>query len=65
MAVHRFQVGQVVFFRRSFAGPKRGGSCEILRLMPEAGGEPQYRVRDADRMERAVAEGQLARTQID
>ncbi len=65
MAAHRFKIGQVVFFRWPFAGPKRSGSCEILRLMPEADGEPQYRVRDADRIERAVSEGQLTQAQAD
>jgi hypothetical protein len=45
MAAHKFKLGELVELARTsgiYAGP---GPYEIVRLLPEVDGEPQYRVR--------------------
>jgi hypothetical protein len=64
MAAHKFAVGQVVRLmplrhEDSFVG----GSYTIVRLLPEQGNTPQYRIKaKIDGRERVVLEDQLART---
>jgi hypothetical protein len=63
MPYHRFKVGQTVV--APIGGPDAlipRGPLTIVRLMPLANGEPQYRVRSsADGLERVVPESQLRR----
>ena len=66
MADHRFKLGQNVRLTRSFPDRTGAGSYEIIRLLPEGvDGEPSYRIRGADKVERAVTEGQLVRPNTD
>jgi hypothetical protein len=63
MPYHRFKVGQTVV--APFGGPDAlipRGPHVIVRLLPLAGREPQYRVRSsADGLERMVLESQIRR----
>ena len=65
MATHRFVVGQAVRFspdRGQEQELTRGALFKIVRLLPEAGSGPQYRVKnETDGQERVVQEDQLAR----
>ena len=60
MPYHRFKVGQTV------VAPSNGGTCTyrpplvVVRLLPLANGEPQYRVRsEHDGLDRVVQESQI------
>ena len=54
MASHRFKTGQTV------SVTQRPGRFEVIRLMPEAGGNYQYRIRSLiDRHERVVTEAEI------
>lgn len=61
MASHKFKVGQTLIFSPRQIGNHGGTqSCEVIRLMPEEGGEAQYRIKCTyDKVERIVREGQL------
>jgi hypothetical protein len=63
MPYHRFKVGQIV--EAPFGGPDAlipRGPHVIVRLLPLAGREPQYRVRSsANSLERMVLESQIRR----
>jgi hypothetical protein len=71
MATHKFAVGQAVYFSPDRPRPLFGqtpaqehakGLFKIVRLLPEAGDTPQYRVKsETDGHERVVREDQLAR----
>ena len=63
MAGHRFTVGQAVHFSpdRRDDGSARG-RYTIVRLLPEEGNTPQYRIKSkTDGHERVVRETQLER----
>ena len=61
MPYHRFKVGQTVmtpFEGRDLHIPR--GPLVVVRLLPLADGEPQYRVRsELDGLDRVVREGQI------
>lgn len=63
MPYHRYKVGQTV--EAPFGGPNAmipRGPHVVVRLMPLAGTEPQYRIRSAaDGIERVVLERQIRR----
>ena len=63
MATHKFSVGQVIsFLPDRHQEHAKGRLFKIVRLLPEAGGVPQYRVKsEIDGHERVVREDQLAR----
>jgi hypothetical protein len=65
MPYHRFKVGQIVV--APFGGPDAvipRGPHVIVRLLPLAGSEPQYRIRSsADGLERAALESQIRRAE--
>jgi hypothetical protein len=64
MATHKFAVGQTVRFSpdRDQEPATKGGLFKIVRLLPEAGGVIQYRVKsEIDGHEHVVREDQLAR----
>ena len=66
MADHRYRLGQLVRLTRSFPDRTSSGPYEIIRLLPETpDGEPHYRVKGSDKVERAVGESQLARPDLD
>jgi hypothetical protein len=60
---HRYRSGQTVRVRR---GPSRGsvapGDYKVVRLLPESGGELEYRVKSVrEAHERVVKESDLER----
>ena len=63
MAMHKFGVGQAVQFspdRRDDRSAR--GSYTVVRLLPEEGSTPQYRIKSkTDGHERVVREDQLER----
>jgi hypothetical protein len=61
MPRHKFRVGQKVdLVRGRAAGTIAPGKFEIVRTLPESGGNNQYRVRSlADGHERVVVEPEL------
>ena len=61
MAQHRFRIGDVVDFTNTHVVlPAPSAACEILRLLPTDGDDPQYRVKcRAENFERVVRESQL------
>jgi hypothetical protein len=62
MSEHLFKLGQNVRISRSFPDRTSQGNYEIIRLLPESvDGEPQYRVRGPDKVERAVGETQFVK----
>ena len=64
MATHKFAVGQTVRFSpdRDQEPATKGGLFKIVRLLPEAAGVLQYRLKsEIDGHERVVREDQLAR----
>jgi hypothetical protein len=66
LAAHRFAVGQAVQFSpdRREDGSARG-RYTVVRLLPEEGNTPQYRIKStADGHERVVRETQLERRTI-
>jgi hypothetical protein len=62
MPYHRYKLGQTVEALPGALIPR--GPFVIVRLLPLAGGEPQYRVRStADGIERVVLESQIRRVE--
>ena len=61
MPEHRFQIGDLVDFTNSHVMVRAApANCEILRLLPVDGSDPQYRVKcSAETFERVVRESQL------
>lgn len=63
MSEHKFAVGQTVQFSpdRTGDGPSKG-QFTIVRLLPNAGNTPQYRIKSKrDGHERMAPESQLAK----
>jgi len=62
MTTHKFGVGEAVSFRPDQGQEHtRGELFEIVRLLPEAGSAPQYRLKSqTNGRERVVREDQLA-----
>lgn len=61
LKVHKFQVGQTVFFTSGpVSRPGAGGGYEVLRLLPSDGSDYQYRIKSpAEAFERVAKESQL------
>jgi hypothetical protein len=60
MPYHRFKVGQIVEAPSGWREPLiPRGPHVIVRLLPLVDGEPQYRLRSADGLERVVLEGEI------
>jgi hypothetical protein len=58
---HKFEIGQGLNFtpRRTTYGLSRS-ACEVLRLLPKEGDEPQYRIKCSnENFERVVRESEL------
>ncbi len=64
MSNHKFKVGQMVDFIPSRAGvPPSVRAYKILRLLPQEGGEPLYRIKTiAEAFERIAKESELMRS---
>jgi hypothetical protein len=64
MQTHKYRVGQTVDFFPARKGTGPGSSrCEILRLLPLEGEDPQYRVKcQTEGFERVLRESQLSET---
>ena len=59
MAEHKFAVGHTVQFSPAAGGEGRG-LYTVVRLLPEEGGTPQYRIKSkTDGHERVVRQNQL------
>src|SRR3979411_846057 len=58
---HKFGVGETVYFTASnVARPDASGTYEVLRLLPTAGGDAQYRIKSStEAFERVAKESQL------
>jgi hypothetical protein len=66
MAAAQFIVGQSLHLLKDLRAPKSqaAGLYTVVRIMPNDGREPSYRVKhDAEVFERVVAESQLAETE--
>jgi hypothetical protein len=63
LAKHKFHVGHAVYFTPDRYGDHSAqGRYLIVRLLPEVGGTPQYRIKSQfDGHERVVREDQLTR----
>ena len=60
MASHKFTVGQLLYVR-PVLNRTAGGPCEIIRLMPTQGPEPEYIIkRTGEPNQRMVREGELS-----
>jgi hypothetical protein len=61
MFSHKFAAGQTVYFSPGPYGDDSARGCyRIVRLLPEADGLPQYRIKsEADDHERVVREDQI------
>jgi hypothetical protein len=60
MSLYKFKLGQTVGLISSRREPALRGRFEIVRLLPEAAGSNQYRVRSKeDGHERVVVENQI------
>jgi hypothetical protein len=59
MASHKFTVGQLLYVR-PVLNRTAGGPCEIIRLMPTQGTEPEYIIkRTGEPNQRAGARGRV------
>jgi hypothetical protein len=59
---HKFRIGQSVNYRSPFDRGETSGVYTVTRLLPPAGGDYQYRIKNADEPhERVVKESQLHR----
>jgi hypothetical protein len=57
---HRFKLGDKARLNYGFLDQSGAGRYEVVRLIPvEVDGEPQYRVRGEDGVERAIGERQM------
>jgi len=64
MTNHEFKIGQMVDLTPSRAGPPVSvRAYKILRLLPQEGGEPLYRIKTiAEAFERIAKESELVRS---
>ena len=64
MVNHKFKVGQMVDLISSHVGlPASVRAYKILRLLPQEGGEPLYRIKTiAEAFERIAKESELVRS---
>jgi hypothetical protein len=61
MAAHKFKMGQTVRIVSRLYGPDARGNFQIVRLLPDANGVNQYRIKSSlDGQERVVAESDVA-----
>ena len=64
MPSHKFKVGQLVTIRPAIHQNVPGGTYEVIKQLPENGGEFQYRIKSANEPhERVVREGELTRAE--
>ena len=57
---HRFRTGQSVRLRPSMRRAAAGGDYQVVRALPESGGEIQYRIKSGrEAHERIVNESEL------
>lgn len=58
---HRYKVGDEVHLNFKFLDLSGSGRYQVIRLIPAGiDGEPQYRVKGEDGVERAIGERQMA-----
>ena len=57
---HKYAIGQLVHAAASHFADRTGGVYEVIRLMPESGGEVGYRIRNTlNGSQRAVGESEI------
>ena len=60
MSSYKFKVGDVVTLRPAVSRNVPGGAYEVIRQLPETGGEREYRIKSANEAyERVVRESEL------
>jgi hypothetical protein len=60
MPTHKFHVGQLVQLIPSISRNVSGGTYEVIKKLPESGGEFEYRIKSMnERYERVVRESEL------
>jgi hypothetical protein len=59
----KFRSGQTVHLSRSFTATSApGGNYKVVRLLPDNGGEPQYRIKsEREPYERVAKESEMER----
>jgi hypothetical protein len=62
MASHKFKVGDIVTIRPAFSRNVPGGTYEVIRQLPNDGGEFQYQIKSLDEpYQRVVRESELTK----
>jgi len=62
MAAHKFKLGELVDLVQTPHSFAASGPYEVVRLLPEAGRDPQYGIKSRhDEHERVVKESELTR----
>ena len=60
MSAFKFKVGEIVTLRPAVSRNLPGGAYEVIRHLPETGGEPEYRIKSANEAyERVARESEL------
>jgi hypothetical protein len=60
MPAHKFRIGQVVQLRAAASRNSPGGSYEVIKKLPDSGGEFEYRIKSVNEPhERVVRESEL------
>lgn len=58
--MHRFAIGELVYYRPTLRGVASPGLYDIVLLLPDDGSAPQYRIRSAtEAFERVAREFEL------
>jgi len=55
MSSYKFKVGDVVTLRPAVSRNVPGGAYEVIRQLPETGGEREYRIKSANEAHERVA----------
>ena len=60
MSAYKFKVGEIVILRPAVSRNSPGGAYEVIRHLPETGGEREYRIKSANEAyERVARESEL------
>jgi len=62
MSAYKFKVGEIVTLKPAVSRNVPGGAYEVIRHLPETGGEHEYRIKSANEAhERVARESELDR----
>jgi hypothetical protein len=63
MSSYKFKVGEIVTLKPAVSRNLPGGAYEVVRQLPETGGEREYRIKSANEAyERVARESELEKT---